>query len=588
VARACATFGLGGLQRGAALRDRVLQPRGVELRASTWPRSTDVVVVDGHVRDEARELGADLDFVRRLQVAGRGHRHAQVAALHGGRRVARHIRRRRPRNHVRQQPREQQHRARCGEAQQLRARDAVRCARGIRRASTRSRPERRAASTSAVHGGLHGVERVSVRGAGAVSQPPPSALNSWIDALARSARAPRGASSLDSRLRSESSRDWKSMRPTWYWLRASVAAFCAASSAIASSASRARPHRSPPARSRCPRAPRAPCRGSRERRGGGGALLLQRGPQPTALEDRRGHAREQRCRTSASVASPKVLPDAASEPARRSAGSRSAWRTPMRAISAASVRSAAATSGRRRSTSAGISRSPQRRERNFGGAREQRIDGAPAPAPSSTASRFSVSDWFCSISRDASQPSARAAAAPARGRASRRVRPARASRRSAASRPGCEVRACDREPTLREPGLHVVQRDFAGDRELDGAELRLCRLRARGRRLQATPQAAEQVHFVRCVEAGNIRGVLLASADERRAVVTEATRCRKAEIQRGPEVGLCTAQPSTSLAHARTRSFDIRVRRKAMLDEQHECWITECLPPVNQIDRRRE
>ena len=73
---------LGRGERGARLRQLVLQLRGVEPREHL-ARCHDVVVVDEHRLDGARELAADVDLVGRLQVAGGRHRHDEVAAPDG-------------------------------------------------------------------------------------------------------------------------------------------------------------------------------------------------------------------------------------------------------------------------------------------------------------------------------------------------------------------------------------------------------------------------------------------------------------------------------------------------------------------------
>ena len=85
---------LGGREAGLGLDDRVLQPRRVE-PGKRLAGGDAVVVVDEDLGHQARLLGADLDLVGRLEVAGRGDGDGEVAAPHRLGRIAARRRRRR-------------------------------------------------------------------------------------------------------------------------------------------------------------------------------------------------------------------------------------------------------------------------------------------------------------------------------------------------------------------------------------------------------------------------------------------------------------------------------------------------------------
>ncbi len=78
---------LRGGEPGLGLDDRVLQPRRVEPGERLALRDA-VIIVDEHLGDEAGLLGADLDLVGRLQIAGRGDGDGEAAAAHRLGRIA--------------------------------------------------------------------------------------------------------------------------------------------------------------------------------------------------------------------------------------------------------------------------------------------------------------------------------------------------------------------------------------------------------------------------------------------------------------------------------------------------------------------
>ena len=160
--------GLGGSEARLGLEDRVLKPRRVE-PGQRLAGDDAVVIVDEHLRDQARLLGADLDLVGRLQIAGRRDGDGQPPAPHRLGRIAAAALAGEAAGQQEQQPRSAPPRRRCRAAACTRA-----CAAGAPRKSSSLSGRRPAWLVTSVLVASF-ISLVPMSGAAAASQPPPRA-----------------------------------------------------------------------------------------------------------------------------------------------------------------------------------------------------------------------------------------------------------------------------------------------------------------------------------------------------------------------------------------------------------------------------
>ena len=145
---------------------------------------------------------------------------------------------------------------------------------------------------------------------------------------------------------------------------------------------------------------------------------------------------------------------------------------------------------------------------------------------------------------------------------------------------GTQVRPCYRQLALRQPGIHVVERDLGGDRELCRVQVRLdCREVGLGG-LHGPALSTEQVEFVAGVEAGVVgRSIRYLRV---RTNAHEPGR-RRAEIERRPRSRASALERRASLPDPGARRIDVRVGSERLLDELGENRIVESVPPVREF-----
>ena len=267
-----------------------------------------------------------------------------------------------------------------------------------------------------------------------------------------------------------------------------------------------------------------------------------------------------------------------------SRGNKSAFATPIRAVAAASSRSAARTSGRRRSRSSGESDGERREVRRHVVRREL---GVESPGLLTDQDREPVRRRRLGSNQ---RRNARFGRREPRGRArdvelaaAAEVEPhAREAQRLALR---VEIRARDREPLLSAAQVEVRARDLGRDEHLRVAQIRFRRLRVGARGLRAAPHAPEQIELPERRDADLVR-LDRDSIRREPGLLLVALVVRDRDVHAGPAFAARRAQQRARFLDTRSRDFEIEIARERALDQGVERRITELLPP-RRLERLR-